>query len=156
MQKDTTAKLAACEANLKRWQTRLKRATSKVTELDRLRRRLQAKMGPVNLHELIGPPMSDKDVGADQETVKPTIDVIEVKRQVDAAIGDDASIPPFLDRRMTMADRTADDVKRRNVRLADAAKLRAERKSKDDADKKKMPLTGRAALEAIRPKRKQA
>ena len=153
MQKDTTAKLAACEASLKRWQTRLKRATSKVTELDRLRRRLQAKMGPVNLTELIGPPMSVKDVGADQETVKPTIDVTEVKRQVDAAIETD--IPSFLDRR-TMADRTADDVKQRNVRLADAAKLRAERKSKEVADKKKMPLTGRAALEAIRPKRKQA
>ena len=38
---DVTAKLAATEASLKRWQTRLKRAVTKVNELDRARRRYQ-------------------------------------------------------------------------------------------------------------------
>jgi hypothetical protein len=138
MQKDITTKLAKCEADLKRWQTRLKRATAKVTELDRTRRRLQAKMGPVNLTDIIGPPLSAKDVGADQETVKPMIDVDEVKRQVDAAI--DTTIPPLLKR--------SDE-----PQLVD--KLKAKRIAQVEADKHKMPLTGKAALEAVKPKRKK-
>jgi pyruvate/2-oxoglutarate dehydrogenase complex dihydrolipoamide acyltransferase (E2) component len=110
-------------------------------------------MGPVNLTDLIGPPLSAKDVGADQETVKPLIDVAEVKRQVDAAIvsdvtdiswsemtGADLNIPPFLKRTQ-----------------ADVDKLKAERKLKEAAAKKAMPLTGRAALAAIKapPKKRR-
>jgi len=143
MQKDVTAKLAKCETSLKRWHTRLVRASTMVAKLEKQRRRLQAQMGPVNLTDLIGPPLSVKDVGADQETVKPVIDVAEVTRQVDAAIDatPNLDIPPFL--RRTQADVDA---------------LKAKRKSKEAAAKKAMPLTGRAALAAIKapPQKRRA
>jgi hypothetical protein len=135
--KDTTAKLAACEASLKRWQTRLKRATTKVTELDRQRRRLQAKMGPVSLTNLIGPPMSDKDVGADQETVKPLIQHDDLAHMPSNAKKD---IPDFLDRSNPLI----------------AEQMTAARKKAEAAARSAMPLTGRAAQDFIKSRRKKA
>ena len=134
MQNTAPQKLAKCETTLKRWHTRLVRASTMVAKLEKQRRRLQAQMGPVNLTDLIGPPLSAKDVGADQETVNPVIDVAEVRRQVDAAI--DTTIPPQF------------------KRDANVDALKAQRKSKEAPDKTKMPLTGRAALDAARPKRR--
>jgi len=143
VQNTAPQKLAKCETTLKRWHTRLVRASTMVAKLEKQRRRLQAQMGPVNLTDLIGPPLSAKDVGADQETAKPTIDVAEVTRQVDAAIDATPSldIPPFLKRTQ-----------------ADVDKLKAQRKSKEAAAKKAMPLTGRAALAAIKapPQKRRA
>jgi hypothetical protein len=139
MKKDVTAKLAACEASLKRWQTRLKRAVSKVNELDRQRRRLQAQMDPAR-HELIS--------GADQQPVNPVID--------------DLAIPPEL--RRTMEDRTRDQLAARTEAETDPVIVKVNRERLKRMDEKRrgrsmfdqhaMPLTGKAALEAIRPKRK--
>jgi hypothetical protein len=130
MKKDVTAKLAACEASLKRWQTRLKRAVSKVNELDRQRRRLQGQMGPVNLHELIGPPKKP-----------PASDVTDISfaEMTGADLRkDDTAIPAFLNRADPLI----------------AEKMTAARKKAEAAARSAMPLTGKAALEAIRPKRR--
>jgi len=153
MQPDITKKLAKCEEDLKRWQTRLKKATNKVTELDRLRRRLQAKMGPVSMFDLIGPPFSDKDVGADQQPVKTLADRprsnahlgVVTKREPDVmeaavAVANDLDIPAFLAR--------SDE-----PQLVD--QLKAKRAKQVETDKKKMPLTGAAALEAAGVRRKK-
>jgi hypothetical protein len=113
---NVTQKLEGVETSMRRWHTRLTRASNMLHKLERQRRRLQQQ-------------------GQTTGTAKPkvsTIDVDEVKRQLDAAI--DTTIPPLLKR----------DV--------DVDRLKAERVAK--VDKSKMPLTGRAALDAIRPKKK--
>ena len=75
--------------------------------------------------------------------MKPTIDVAEVTRQVDAAIDATPNLehPAFLKRTQ-----------------ADVDKLKAQRKRKEAAAKKAMPLTGRAALAAIKapPQKRRA
>lgn len=130
---DNTTKLANVEASLKRWQTRLTRAANKVNELDRKRRRLQAQMGPVGLTDLIGNvEKPDHPVGSKKSTSEPPVistDDPDLVEKVAAAL----DIPPFL--------------KREPV---DVEKLKAKRKSKEEADKHKMPLTGRAALKHIK------
>ena len=125
---NTTKKLAACEAGLKRWHTRLTRASNMVTKLERQRRRLQAP--PRTLAQRTAEQKADGIVPG-QGRVE--IDGDEVRRQLDAAI--DTTIPPEFKR-------------------VDVDALKAQRKSKDAPDKTKMPLTGRAALDAARPKRR--
>ena len=125
--KNTTEKLAACEASLKRWHTRLTRASNMVTKLEKQRRRLM----PLRT-------MADRTAEQKRDRAMPglatvTIDVDEVRRQVDAAI--DTTIPPEFKR----------DV--------DVDALKAQRKSKEAPDKTKMPLTGRAAMAAIKKRR---
>ena len=148
MRNDVTAKLAKCETSLKRWHTRLVRASTMVAKLEKQRRRLQTQMGPVNLTDLIGPDKA-KPVEHVETSMASSIDVAEVQRQLDDMIGtsitpqkiadvaavahDKLDIPPFLKRTQ-----------------ADVDKLKAERKSKEAAAKKAMPLTGRAALAALK------
>jgi chromosome segregation ATPase len=123
-----TAKLEACEASLRRNHTRLVRITNKLTKLTRERQRL--------MRQLAAP--------------EPKLDpVIEAKADLVQAIDDRLSeivegkpvasldIPPFLQRKSV-----------------DVAKLAAQRKSKEATARSQMPLTGRAALDAIKPKRK--
>ena len=62
-------KLVAVEAKIKRWQSRLTRAANMLPKLDKQRRRLQAKFGPVNLDHVIG---QDKK----QETLSESCDRI--------------------------------------------------------------------------------
>jgi hypothetical protein len=131
MTTDTTAKLTKVEASMRRWHTRLTRASNMLQKLERQRRRLQAP--PRTMAQRTAEQKADDFVPGQGVT----IDVDEVRRQLDAAIATD--IPPFLKRD-----------------AADATALTAQRKSKEVDDRKKMPLTGRAALEAIKPKRKRA
>ena len=136
MQKDTTAKLADVEAKMRRWHTRLTRASNMLQKLERSRRRLQLQQ-----QVGVGRPKhgnvekSDHPVGSKKSTQPPAIstDDPDLVEKVAAAL----DIPPFLKREPVDVD-----------------KLKAQRKSKEEADKHKMPLTGRAALDAIRPKRK--
>ena len=129
--KNATEKLAACEASLKRWHTRLTRASNMVTKLEKQRRRLM----PVRtLADRTAEQKRDRAMPPFAQVTAATIDVAEVRRQLDAAI--DTTIPQEFKR----------DV--------DVDALKAQRKSKEAPDKTKMPLTGRAAMAAIRQKRK--
>lgn len=125
--KDTTALLADCEARMRRWHTRLTRASNMLQKLERQRRRLQLQQ-----HVGVGRP-KENPLFTVQVPV-PTRTMAERTAEQKAAALD---IPPFLKRE-----------------AVDAEALTAQRKSKEAADKHKMPLTGRAALDAIRPKRK--
>lgn len=125
---DTTAKLTKVEASMRRWHTRLTRASNMLQKLERQRRRLLST-------KIVG----QKSATVGQKPAAPAIDVDEVRRQVDAAI--DTTIPPEF---------------KREEKVVDAAALTAQRKSKEADARKQMPLTGRAALDAVRPKRKRA
>lgn len=137
-QKDTTAKLADVEARMKRWQTRLNRSVNALNKLERQRRRLQQQIGrppnPAFVMEVPLPTRTMADRTADQKALR---QLNEAVQRMDAEPIENLDIPPFLQRE-----------------AVDVDKLKAQRKSKEEADKHKMPLTGRAALDAIKPKRK--
>jgi hypothetical protein len=120
---DTTAKLAACEASLKRWHTRLARASNMVTKLEKQRRRLAP---AVTLAE---------------RTARHKVDgFVPGQGTVTATLPDELAIPPFLDRKDPLV----------------AERMTAARKAAEAEARKRMPLTGRAALDAIRGPRKKA
>lgn len=112
MKKDTTAKLAHVEAAMRRWHTRLTRASNMLQKLERQRRRLQ-------LQQQVG-------VGRPKETTPKasSIDVDEVRRQVDAAI--DAPIPAFL-----KCDPNAEALKKMNERIEKRAADRSKKPAKE-------------------------
>lgn len=143
MKKDTTAKLADVEARMRRWHTRLTRASNMLQKLEKQRRRLtlQQQVG-------VGRP-SSKIVG------QKSADVGQ-KLAVETDHISELDLPAFLDRRNPDGIRKAarEMQEKADAQLVD--KLKQQRKSKEEADKHKMPLTGRAALDAIRPKRKKA
>ena len=128
MTKDLNAKLTDVEAKLRRWQTRLTRAHNAVARYNKMRLRLQGQLAST-------PAVAKPKVITDSAVPLPELDAFFIPTP---KAPDKLDIPPFLKR----------DV--------DVDALKAQRKSKEAADKKAMPLTGRAALEAIRPKRKKA
>jgi hypothetical protein len=110
-----TVKLQTCEAALRRWHTRLTRATNMLQKLERQRRRLIL-----------------QSAGASVTVQK----AIEAHNDAKPDAGLD--IPPFLQRKPV-----------------DVAALAAQRKSKEADAKKKMPLTGKAAIDYVKVKRKK-
>jgi hypothetical protein len=156
-------------AALKRWRTKLKRAMTAIEKLERQRKRLEAKsvkpMEALPAKDTF--PKKDAKAGfavrASEEqhaitraVLDPRLDTIGaniVEETVDLSatkVSHDLALPSFLDR--TKVDPVAEqireeqaDIKRRK------AKGRIEKmKAKQRGDLKRMPLTGRAALEAIR------
>jgi hypothetical protein len=121
------SKLAATEKSLKRWQTRLKRATNMVTKLDRQRRRYQVLINSEQLG--IKPQPKAEPVDA---VIEAKADLVEA---VDNALATIAS-PAVVDEVPAFLDRRDPEVK---------AKLEASRKKSKD-----MPLNEREALAHIR------
>jgi hypothetical protein len=117
-------KLADVDTALRRWETRLRRATNMVTKLSRKRRALAVKLGQT--------PVRDGTVGA--ALLDDKLD--RALRKPDA----DLAIPAFLDRKDPLI----------------AESMTAARKAAEAEARKAMPLTGRAALDAIRGTRKKA
>lgn len=115
---DATAKLAQCEASLRRWHSRLTRASNMLQKLERQRRRLAGTIANCPVPKL----------GAAVAAVKAT------------APPDELAIPPFLDRKDPLV----------------AERMTAARKAAEAEARKRMPLTGRAALDAIKGKRNKA
>ena len=117
MKENHTAKLDACEAKLRRWHTRLTRASNAIAKLVKQSQRLMAKPLPLVHHDdLAVMPPGAKPPATDVNT----------------------DIPPFLQRKPV-----------------DAAALTAQRKVKEADAKKKMPLTGKAAIDYVKVKRKK-
>src|SRR5258708_22456566 len=111
-----------CKLKLRRWLTRLTRATNMVNQLERRRRRL---VTPTPAPVRRPAPSRGVVAQAITESATPLID---------------DGIPAFLDRRDPVV----------------AEAMTAARKAAEADARKAMPLTGRAALDAIRPKRKKA
>jgi len=131
--------LQEVELRLKRWHTRLTRASNEVAKLEKKRRRMMS-MTLADRHrehtkvrlasgEVVG-------VKTDSEIPLPELDAFfqpEPKKPFDAE--DAFSIPKEL--KVT----------------TDVEKLRAERRKAEAAERKKMPLTGKAASDYIKRKK---
>ena len=130
MKENHTAKLDACEAKLRRWHTRLTRASNAIAKLVKQRQRLMAKLAAAPAKPMTTP-MIEATANLVQAIDDGLTNIIEGKPA-------DLDIPPFL--------------KRKPV---DAAALTAQRKVKEADAKKKMPLTGKAAIDYVKVKRKK-
>jgi hypothetical protein len=131
----TTNKLEQNAAATKRWRTRLKRAMTMLDKLEKQRRRLVAKAD-----------LAIAPVGA----TKPK-SITEAYHQAIAAPAEiDTAIPSFLQRRPL--DPVAEEIKaeQTDIKKKKAAGRIAKMKAKQSGATKAMPLTGKAALAAIR------
>ena len=136
MPNDINAKLAACEASLKRWHTRLIMVTNKIGKLEKQRRRLLA----ASHWEAQAKPKAkttDAVIEAKAQLVQSVMDRLDEIASPPAPT-DDLKIPAIFDRS--------------NPAVAEEM-TKARKKAEADA-RKAMPLSGKAALEAVRPKRK--
>jgi hypothetical protein len=134
--KHQESKLDRNAAAIKRWRTRLKRAMSMLEKLEKQRRRLEKpRLIPVGVHAKIV-----------DETVMATLQAAPVVTTPTPA--DDLGIPSFLRRN---PDPVVEAIK---AEQAETKKLKAKgriekMKAKKRGDLKKMPLSGKAALDLI-------
>jgi len=164
--------IADLDAEERRWKTRMKRAFNKLDEIDGKKRRLLAKIGapPPKTKPMIAdikPQRHVTMIGIAAPAVEPEVqDAVEIV----AAVADDGfDIPGFLRRAKGTAADQAEAQRRKAERedgdrkVADAIKAEAEAKrvakargriatmkAKKAGDTKRMPLTGKAALDMIR------
>src|SRR5262245_1875284 len=117
------AKLHKCEASLKRWRTRLARALTAIKKLEVQRARLQRQL-------VVAPWIEQKP---------------EPKATADCDDGLD--IPPMLDRNRQL--QTLPDPRTKEKRAERRAIEREKREAELTGKRRKMPLSGKAALDAI-------
>lgn len=165
-----TQTIEQLDASIKRWKTKLRRAVNTLGTLEKKRNRLAAKalvakhLDPVleQLGALSIRPKAEKVVVFDPEPISPVIDEImskppsEAEKAANDRILEDSGIPAFL-RRGGEASKAADQfaadlikAEQATVKKAKAAGRIAKMKAKKAGDLKKMPLSGKAALDAIR------
>jgi hypothetical protein len=129
------------DAHLARWQTKLKRAVNTLERLQRMRKRLMKKVPDL----AVAPP------GATRPKPKPPepMAVTYMRSLVEqAAPPIDTSIPDFLKRDDAVAEQLR--AEQAETKKKKAQGRIAKMKAKQSGETRKMPLTGRAALDAIR------
>jgi hypothetical protein len=141
-------KLEHNAAAIKRWRSRLKRAMSMLDKLERQRRRLETKARD---DLAIAPPGSKRPEPKSVTVSLPArhLHAAPAPAAVPAPVADDLVIPTFLKR---TPDPVAEQIRTEQAE-AKQAKTRGrieKMKAKARGDLKRMPLTGKAALEAIR------
>jgi hypothetical protein len=126
--------LEQVEASITRWQSRLRRAANALAKLEKQRKRLAAK---VSAPKLAKPSLAETIM---QETIAPPKPVGEI----------DTSIPAFLQRKKP--DPVAEQIvaEQKDLKRRKAQGRIATMKAKKSGETRKMPLTGKAALAAIR------
>ena len=139
------------EESIKRWKTRLKRALTAIDKLEKKKKRLASRktkpepLGVTYFREI-----------AAETTAATNVEPPAPPPQAPAlASVDDLAIPTFLQRKRDseMRDKIAADAIRAEQAERKQSKARARRetaKAKQAGDLKRMPLTGRAALEKLR------
>jgi hypothetical protein len=153
------------DVSIARWQTRLKRAVNAIERLQKQKKRMLKKpelgvpasvlVKAVKSH-ITRSAKPEPDRHPIEMTITPTapgeVTVSVIKDKVEA----DTGIPEFL-RRGQAAQKAADDVIADQLRTGQAETKRlkaqgriAKMKAKKSGETKKMPLSGKAALEAIR------
>jgi hypothetical protein len=132
-------KLTDVDTKMRRWQTRLTRATNMLNKLSKQRRRLAVQLGQ---------PVANPVIEAKAELVQTVYDrlgeIASPSKDYDA-IEDKAKT--IVEDRPAFLDRTIPAVAEEMTKARKAAEAKA---------RSAMPLTGKAALDAIRPKRKAA
>lgn len=124
--------LEQIDASLARWQTRLRRAVNSIERLQKQRKRIAKAKPPAK------PEPSAKPAPPVREVIEPP------KGEIDT------SIPAFLQRKKP--DPVAEQIRQDQAdakRRKTAGRI-ATMKAKRSGETRKMPLTGKAALEAIR------
>jgi hypothetical protein len=128
------------EASLARWRTRMKRAVTMIDKLERQRKRLDkaARIEAVRRDELaiVPAPVARPPVAPKPGPVLPAPEI-------------DTAIPGFLRRDK---DPVAEEIREQQAetKRRKAQGRIAKLKAKQSGETRKMPLTGRAALDAIR------
>jgi hypothetical protein len=134
------------DASIGRWKTRLKRAVTMIDKLEKQRKRVEKaaanppKPQPKATAATVQPPKV-----SDVKPLPP--DLLKEYRET----ADEPAIPTFL-RRTSKDDAAAAEIRqeRDDQKKAKARGRIAKMKAKQSGETKKMPLTGRAALDAIR------
>jgi hypothetical protein len=156
--------IEAVDASLARWKTRLRRAMTAITKLEAQRKRLAAKqavpastlVAAVKGHIARSRPRAHADLADLGATLGPAIREAAQDAGMVPVKSPDLDIPEFL-RRGKAAQEAADQVIADGIREEQAATKKAKAagriaklKAKKSGELKKMPLSGRAALDAIR------
>jgi hypothetical protein len=129
-------------AAIKRWRSRLKRAMTAIDKLEKQRKRLEAKpQVPLEL------PGAARVAPEKLVPHRPAAHPVEVST---SDVADDLAIPSFLQRKKL--DPVAAEIvaEQAAIKKQKAQGRIAKMKAKQSGETKKMPLTGKAALEAIR------
>lgn len=129
------------ETSLARWQTRLKRAMTAIERLQKQRKRMLAKK-PKPLAVTLLKQMAAE--GAAESAERPTAPPPPPTTQIDT------SIPDFLRHSKDTPEAEAIRAEQADRKRRKNAGRVATMKAKASGETKKMPLTGRAALAAIR------
>jgi len=155
------------DASIARWKTRLKIAVNKVSKLEQRRKRLVLKQSLATTAR-VSPTKEafNVDLQAELESRKlverepaPVVAAREAFATPPGPVMGDSNldIPDFLKRAQMAAAEdlidTAADILRKEIADAKAAKARgriAKMKAKQSGETKRMPLTGKAALAALR------
>lgn len=138
--KNAVAELEGVQAAIRRWQTRLTKAVNMLNKLERKRRRLEAKAVQVLVNE---PPIAALPQPA------------EIKRPATSLAGiiDDLGVEKIAEKLETESKLSIPDfLDRSNPAVAE--EMTRARRAKEAEARKQMPLTGKAALDAIKPRRK--
>jgi hypothetical protein len=127
--------LEQVEASITRWQSRLRRAANALAKLEKQRKRLAAKV--VSPPKLAKPSLAEAITQAIIASPKPVGEI-------------DTSIPAFLQRKKP--DPVAEQIvaEQKDLKRRKAQGRIATMKAKKSGETRKMPLTGKAALAAIR------
>jgi hypothetical protein len=133
------------EASIARWQTRLRRAVRAVEKLEAQKKRLVKRLA--NLPDLaIAPPLATAVMSHPPSLPinSPTGNVPSLNQPIDT------SIPDFLQRKKL--DPVAEQIaaEQQETKTAKARGRIAKMKAKQSGETRRMPLTGKAALAAIR------
>lgn len=143
-----TDKLERNAAAIKRWRTRLKRAMTMLDKLEKQRKRLEAKSKVVEQPPLAPPPrlVDTPETVMHQLAKEAKADPVIMRVMAD----DDLAIPTFLQRKKL--DPAAEQIKseQAETKKKKAQGRIAKLKAKQSGATKRMPLSGKAALEAIR------
>jgi len=152
---DITKKLEATEASLKRWQTRLKRAAGMVSDLDKRRRRYQLALlsadAPVIATVKVKVPKA--------EAIASMVEAVDANLATLASPGietdhvSEPDLPDFLNRTLPAVEAAAAAARKQAEEPQLVEQLKARRAAKVAAEKRKMPLTGKAASEYIKRKK---
>ena len=151
-------------AALKRWRTRFSRAVRMVQKLEQQQKRLMAATIKRDLATVYRPPASpicsiaksDPEREAAAPKMESAPDPKQVGERIEQKVDHDLDIPSFLKRgqaaQKAVDEIIADQIKaeQAETRKKKAAGRIAKMKAKKAGDLKKMPLTGKAALDIIR------
>jgi hypothetical protein len=152
MAKKPVNKLDHVNAAIKRWQSRLQRAMKMLAKLEKQRKRIE-KPRPRVYAEIVDVtfrPRAHAAIG-DPMTLGPAIqEAIKDQGITGAGSAIDTSIPAFLQRKSDSV--VAEQIKadQEETKRKKARGKAETRKAKKAGDLKRMPLTGKAALEHIR------